>query len=177
MIKLENKTGVQAPDGTYPFGKSLDRAGSTNGFPLNSANLEDYHQFFAKMFDESGVVANGLPDNDVNGWQLFEALQVVAQLASGGLTKIIPIGTWNMDTTGSIAVPHLLADHTKVRSVDVVIVDDALGNSFSLLMPDGGNYQISATNVDLIRNASGAFDTAFFSGAGNRGFITIKYVV
>jgi hypothetical protein len=74
MIKLQNKPNVQAPDATYPFGKSTDNTGTNNGFPLNSATLEDYHQFFAKMFDQSTLVANNLPDNAVNGFQMMQAL-------------------------------------------------------------------------------------------------------
>jgi len=74
MIKLENKPNVQAPDATWPFGKSTDNTGTNNGLPLNSLTLEDYHQFFAKMFNQSGLVANGLQDNAVNGFQMFEAM-------------------------------------------------------------------------------------------------------
>jgi hypothetical protein len=77
MIKLEDKPNVQAPDATYPFGKSTDNTGSNNGLPLNSATLEDYHQFFAKLFNQSGLVSNGLPDNAVNGFQMMEALMAV----------------------------------------------------------------------------------------------------
>ena len=79
MILLENKTGVDAPTVAYPFGKSKDNTGSNNGFDLNSANLEDYHQFFAKMFDESGITANGNPDNETNGFQLYEALRKITK--------------------------------------------------------------------------------------------------
>lgn len=73
MIKLENKPNVTPPDLTYPFGKSTDNTGTNNGFPLNTATLEDYHQFFAKLFADSGLVANNLPDNAVNGFQMMQA--------------------------------------------------------------------------------------------------------
>lgn len=75
MILLENKENSTAPSVVYPFGKSTDNTGSNNGTPLNSATLEDYHQFFAKMFNYSGLTSNGLPDNFTNGFQLFEAFQ------------------------------------------------------------------------------------------------------
>lgn len=77
MIRLQDKTNVQAPDATWPFGKSTDNTGSGNGLPLNSATLEDYHQTFEKVFDESGLSANGLQDNAVNGFQLFQAFRKV----------------------------------------------------------------------------------------------------
>lgn len=79
MIRLQNKPNVQAPTVAYPFGKSTDNTGTNNGFPLNSETLEDYHQFFEKMFAESGLVANGLPDNATNGFQLWNAFRKLAR--------------------------------------------------------------------------------------------------
>jgi len=176
MIKLENKTGVQAPDGTYPFGKSLDRIGSTNGFPLNSANLEDYHQFFAKMFDESGVVANGLPDNDVNGWQLFEALLGVF---GGVRKKVIPLGPWNMDTTASLNnVTHGI-DYMKIVDVRVFIHSDApVSTSLPSYVPDGILYVVTdSPDMVVSRGIGGPFDGPDHSSVLiNRGYVVIDYL-
>lgn len=79
MKLLQNKTGVDAPDATWPYGKSKDNTGSNNGFDLNSANLEDYHQFFERLFAKSGLTANNLPDNSDNGFQLYEAFRKIAR--------------------------------------------------------------------------------------------------
>jgi hypothetical protein len=73
-IKLEDKTNVVAPNATYPYGKIRDNSGSSNGTPVNEQVYGDFHQFFAKMLAESGITANGLPDNQTNGFQYFEAL-------------------------------------------------------------------------------------------------------
>lgn len=179
MVKLENKTGVQAPDATYPFGKSLDRAGATNGFDLNSANLEDYHQFFAKMFDESGLVANGLPDNEVNGFQMFEALLAIF---GGVKRKVINIGDWNMDADATVAVAHGIADFTKIRRINAMILNDLSTvmlplDLYSGSVTQGGVFNLDSTNITLVRYATGGFDDpAFDSTSFNRGYITIDYV-
>lgn len=74
MILLENKPNVVAPGGAYPYGNIRDNDGTGNGTPLNQLVHADFHQFFSKMFAESGIVANGLPDNATNTFQLFQAL-------------------------------------------------------------------------------------------------------
>jgi hypothetical protein len=74
MIKLEDKPNVIPPDSTYPFGNIKDNNGSGNGTPLNELVHADFHQFFAKMFYESGLTSNGLKDNAANGFQYFQAL-------------------------------------------------------------------------------------------------------
>ncbi len=75
MKLLQNKTNVVAPDATYPFGNMKDNTGSNDGTPADTEFMTDYVQLHEKMMDESGIVANGLPDNDVNGFQLYDAFR------------------------------------------------------------------------------------------------------
>lgn len=74
MKRLQNKTNVQAPDSDYPYGAIKNNTGSNNGTPVNLDTYGDFHQFFEKVFAESGLVANGLPDNATNGFQLYDAM-------------------------------------------------------------------------------------------------------
>lgn len=74
MKLLENKTNITAPDADYPFGSVRDKTPSLAGTIWNFEMMSDIIQFFSKMFNESGITANGLPDNTTNGYQLFEAL-------------------------------------------------------------------------------------------------------
>lgn len=76
-ILLQNKPNVVAPGGAYPFGNIKDNTGANDGTPLNTLVHADFHQFFAKMLDDSGIGANGLPDNSVNGFQYYLALLAV----------------------------------------------------------------------------------------------------
>lgn len=71
---IVNKVNVEAPDSDYPYGRIKNNTGTNNGTPVNENTYGDFHQFFAKMFAESGLVYNELPDNDYSGFQFFEAL-------------------------------------------------------------------------------------------------------
>ena len=73
---LINKENVEPVDGDYPYGRIKDNTGSDDGTPVNEDVYGDFHQFFAKMFSESGLTYNELPDNDYSGFQLFEALKI-----------------------------------------------------------------------------------------------------
>ncbi|HLF67442.1 MAG TPA: hypothetical protein VI522_07465 [Gammaproteobacteria bacterium] len=72
--KLANQDNVQAPDSDYPYARIKDNDGSGNGTPVNEKVYGDIHQFFAHMLAQAGMTANDLPDNDYNGFQLYEAL-------------------------------------------------------------------------------------------------------
>lgn len=98
-------------------------------------------------------------------------------------TKILEIGDWNMDTTQNVSVAHGIADFTKIRSVDVMIIDDTGGGalwplSFFIGSGTGLNgYNIDGTNITLYRLTSGQFDGVSFDLTPyNRGWITIHYV-
>ena len=73
-IKLENKVNTEAPSVAYPFGNIKDNTGSNNGTPVDKNVYADFHQFFAKMMSESGIVYNDLPDNNTDGFQYWLAL-------------------------------------------------------------------------------------------------------
>jgi hypothetical protein len=75
MILLKDKPDVTPVGGTYPYGAIKDDTGINDGTPVNKEVYDDFHQFFERMFDKSGLTANGLPDNNTDGFQLFEALE------------------------------------------------------------------------------------------------------
>lgn len=74
MKLLKDKPDVITDNPDYPFGEIQDDNGTGNGTPVDFTLLNDYTQFFEKLFDFSLLTANGLPDNDVNGYQLWQAL-------------------------------------------------------------------------------------------------------
>lgn len=75
---LENQTNALPADLTYPYGDILDDTGTANGVPVDRTVYADMHQFFARMVDQGNfpiaILLNDLPDNDVNGFQFYEAL-------------------------------------------------------------------------------------------------------
>lgn len=99
-------------------------------------------------------------------------------------TKVINIGTWDMSSSLNLQVNHGIADFKKIRSVNVLIVDD----SESVILPinalyynsgvteGAGNYSIWSTYIEIIWFLGGYFDNTNYHGTTvNRGTITITY--
>lgn len=186
MKKLQNKTNVTAPNGTYPYGDLKDNPGDNTGTPVDKELLTDVMQLMEKVVDESGITVTGLPDNDANGYDLFKAFSAVFTR-----TKQVEIGAWDMDADATFSQAHGL-DVTKIRSVDILIGDDNLPfTKFYKLDSDpgltgqqqGGISSIDATNINMERLAAGFFDsTSFDLDTGSqliavRGYINITYVL
>lgn len=178
-IGIENTDNTDLPDSDYPYGKVRDNPGDGSGTPANTKTLGDFHQFFARLLDKAGIVANGLPDNDYSGFQYFEALLELM----GGKTKIIEIGDWDMDADSTKIVPHGIADYTKIRSVRGVFKNDAdtvlitipyVSNTLNDMV---GVNSITASDINLIRTNAGQFDSTNYNSTGfNRGFLIIQYI-
>lgn len=75
MKLLVTKTNVDSATSDYPFGKIRNKTIGVAGTPVNVELYGDIHQFFEKMFADSGITANGLPDNVTNTFQLYLAFQ------------------------------------------------------------------------------------------------------
>lgn len=74
-IKLSDKPNTLAPSSEYPYGDIQDTiTGVLPGTPVNREVYADIHQFFDRIFGLLGKAHNGLPDNNVNGFQLVESL-------------------------------------------------------------------------------------------------------
>lgn len=72
---LENKQNTNPPSVEFPFGSTRDKTMSEAGTRWDTAFMNDYIQFFHKMMDFAQMVYNGLPDDDPNGFQMFEGFQ------------------------------------------------------------------------------------------------------
>ena len=62
----------------YPFGRIKDDTGAGDGTPVNEFVYGDIHEFFGKLIRLAGIVFNGLPDNEANGYQSIVALKAFA---------------------------------------------------------------------------------------------------
>lgn len=104
----------------------------------------------------------------------------------GGLvTKVVEIGTWDMVTTATKDVSHGIADYTKIRSIDITIIDDN-GDLVDFNGADsssgdlGGIWKCPAaysTVIKLSRVSSSFFNSTLYDGAvDNRGYAVIQYV-
>ena len=79
MRRLVNKDNAAGADSDYPYGRNVDKTATTPGTKLNEEMFGDAIQFFEKLIDESGIIANELPDNEYSGWQLWDALKIAIQ--------------------------------------------------------------------------------------------------
>ena len=100
------------------------------------------------------------------------------------LSTTIQIGTWDM-TSGIKNVAHGIADYQKIRSVSVIIRNDAENQLVDLLTNGyggsessagiGGYFVVQSTNVVLFPGTGCFNSTLFNDGAIERGWVTIEY--
>jgi hypothetical protein len=80
---IQDYDGVKEPiDSDYPEGDIADKTISTSGTKINRKSNADIHQFFMKIMRMSDITPNGLPDNEYNRLQLFDALWRVITFSS-----------------------------------------------------------------------------------------------
>ena len=93
------------------------------------------------------------------------------------------IGDWDMVALASVDIAHGLVDHSKIRSLSIILIKDdgtiipwfGSINQFDVvdLVPS-----IDATNITLNRQGGGGYDnTDYDSTSFNRGWDTIQYEV
>ncbi len=74
MRWIGTQQNVNGPDSEYIYGRIRDWSGTVEGTPVDEALYGDIHQLIAKIIQESGITPNNLPDNEYNGFQIWEAL-------------------------------------------------------------------------------------------------------
>lgn len=95
--------------------------------------------------------------------------------------KVVEIGDWNMDSTGTVYVAHGVT-FDKIVGVRAIVRNDA--NDGKYCISQGcGTYgrgeidSINATNVRLDRTSGGTFDSVDFDSTSyNRGWVIIDYI-
>jgi hypothetical protein len=124
---IQNFPNVTAPDSDYLDGNVKD---APNGTPVNTLTMSDAWQFFAKLMRVAGLTFNNLPDNESNGYQLYDALTTAARPYDSYVAALTQSGT---------------------GAPTAVVMENSLGGTLVLARSIGGTY--SATLV-------GAFDAA-----------------
>lgn len=76
MIPLKDKVNVNAPSSAWPFGELRDNPGDNSGTPVDEALVSDVMQFMESIMNSAGVTANGQLDNNITGFQLFQAFKL-----------------------------------------------------------------------------------------------------
>lgn len=116
-------------------------------------------------------------------YEFVNAIEVVDGVRVG--RKKITIGTWNMDSSSTINVAHgLTSAQRKTASFEVYVYNDDDSAEYPLVRVSsggdsaGGVHTVDDTNVELIRVASGFFDSVDFNSTGSdRGYMIITYQI
>lgn len=142
-IKLENKVNTEAPSVAYPFGNIKDNTGSNNGTPVDKNVYADFHQFFAKMMSESGIVYNDLPDNNTDGFQYWLALVEAVKNNCGFKTDISSSISLGSGFTISQKLIYQYADNTIQVICELGYSTNIIADSVVLsgLPNNGTNFQ------------------------------------
>jgi len=137
------------------------------------------------MATEISVYVNSLTDaGTLDGTEevylASDEKTTVASIRGGINTTIVNIGDWDMDADTVKAVAHGLADYKKIRSVTVIIRDDAdsVYYELSATAPVAINYAgVDPTLITLARDNGSLFDSTDFDATSfNRGYITITHI-
>jgi hypothetical protein len=134
MKKLENLQNVEAPTGDYPYGDLKNNTGSNDGTPVNRDLLTDLVQFAQKLADEAGITINDVPDNETDGWQLYEAFRK--------LTKPYKVAYLSIDQTSTNA-PVV----TVVGINEIGTITPTRTSAGSYRLTSTGNFTVGKTFV------------------------------
>jgi hypothetical protein len=123
-------------------------------------------------------------NGDINITPDGDGLCKIKSLGTQLTFKVINIGDWNMDTDGTLTLAHGVTNFKNIRSVDIIIRNDAddtyhkletVNSGTSTI--DGGIDKIDSTSLYLNRRTAGTFDNVTFDSTSyNRGFVYIRYV-
>lgn len=151
-IKLSDKPNVEAPSVDYQFGSIQDVSLGVPGTPVSRGVYGDLHQFFEMLMHKSEINHNDLPDNNTNGYQLFEAFM---RLANGRSYE----NSYKINQTGSsdptvenIGVQHLLPGNnitgTRVGVGEYEFYSSP--NWFPAVSPDGLQLIASSGTIECL---------------------------
>lgn len=162
---------------------------TTNADPVTFTNSIQYNVHnIRKIVISAGTAAGNVYGvNSNNVFVNFANLSnftnsIIEQTANASLqTKVLDIGTWDMNSVANVDVAHGLADISKIRSYEILIIDDNQDyvKKFDAyeLVTNAGVAAIDSVNVSMVVLGASSFATnAIYSGTSiNRGTITIQY--
>lgn len=138
----------------YPNARIRNNDGSGNGTPVDESVYGDIHEFHAKIMREAKVDYNNLPDNNTNGYQLYDAL-----MSLGGKNDMIKeITKLTNDTLlipiklSALKIDESIIFYANFDSSTQMIFIKGVDNSIKNLIIAGKFY--SGQKVRLINNTN-----------------------
>src|ERR1035437_6765884 len=109
-IGVQNFPNIDTTDpADYPNGCQKDDPAGIVGTPYNKLTNNDYVATWDKILRYANIGANGLPDNETNGYQYFEALKALP--AMDGLAGIAGAGPCTLSGMAVVSTPFLHLAH------------------------------------------------------------------
>lgn len=184
-IYLVDAVTFTTTGGQVPVMNVVTTQYTTNADPVTFTNgvAYDVHDI-RKIAISAGTASGnqyGVNSNNVFVNYANSTPNIIEQGSFAALqTKVIQLGSWNLVGSQQLVKAHGLADFKKIRSVDVMIINDAETTILSLWYPTtglvGGAYFIDATDITIEVATGGAFvNNNYNDPAINRGYVTIQY--
>lgn len=182
-IYLVDAVTFTTTGGQVPVMNIVTTQYTTNADPVTFTNGVAYDVHDIRKIAISAGTASG-NQYGVNSNNIFvnfanSTPNIIEQQGFNALqTKVYDITGWNMDTTATYTIAHGLPNITKVRSIQVLIVNNA-GTSVknlcwgSTIGSTDGYAQLDATDILLTRYGSSQYDDPAYNNAS--GTITIQY--
>ena len=154
MIPLNSNPNIDNSDLiNFPDGRIKDNDGSDNGTPVNRSVYGDIHSTISKLMRMYGIIPNGLPDNETNGYQIIEAMFGLASKND----FIYPLSS-----NGSVLSVDIKLSSMRNNEYIVCLAGFNKGSEAQITGIGTGNFAISYSGnfkaneyVRLIKTASG----------------------
>jgi hypothetical protein len=160
LLKDKVNSDVEIPD--YPLGKIRDDDGDGyTGSQVDAEFMNDYVQFMEKMFADSGLTANDDPDNETNGYQLYDAFKRIIDLRIGVKKNVYRI---NQNSSSDPTIEHTY--YTQNSGVTINLSRDVISGTQIL-------YEIEIIQSGLnVNNCTINWQTLYESENNNAGILT-----
>lgn len=175
-IYLVDAVTFTTTGGQVPVMNIVTTQYTTNADPVTFTNGVAYDVHDIRKIAISAGTASG-NQYGVNSNNIFvnfanSTPNIIEQANFAALqTKVVSFAGWNMVTTTTFNQAHGLPDITKIRSISVIVRNNANTEIADIL--SAGGFSADATDVIMNREPLGAFNDAAYNNAN--GTITIQY--
>lgn len=123
----------------YPDGRIKD--GITDGTKAGEEVVGDFQQVFLKAMRDAGITPNGLPDNETNGWQMFDACFGTTWKEVGNDGGLTTFANGAVSSTGPVSpgnkIRYRKINGGKCLQIDGWYAPTTLDNTTAFTLPVG----------------------------------------
>jgi hypothetical protein len=147
----------------FPDKRIRNNDGSGNGTPVNEQVYGDMHEFHAKIMRDAKEPYNGLPDNNSNGYQLYDSLMslagkndLVKDLTSTATTLSVPFKVSALKNEEAITFKSTF---DSVNTINLVSGTDGSFKPLTILGTWKNGQFVRLINYQNVVTAVGLYDS------------------